>query len=436
MKTLILVLAAVASTLPAHALAARPDDPQQVMGLDLNACARPVYPAAALAQRAGGKTTVEVRIGDKGIVTDARVAASSGRPDLDEAALTGIRQCTFHAVLATGLAPTGWIKTQYVWVIDGAAGPLVQDPALFDRTKARADSGDAQAQNLLGTWYEHGTRVKKDPAQAAAWYLLAAQNGNAYAQNNLGVLYSRGVGVPRDPRQAADWYAKAAEQGHLWGQANLALAHESGIGAERDSDKALAWITRSAEGGLPFAQLHLGMLTMQRAANDDERAAAAAWIARAAAQDYAPGAYYLGRSFELGLGNVQDPAQAAALYRKALDKSGGRAETALGMLLEAGRAGVGDPDEAAKLYLKAMRWRYPPAYYRYGLILEQRGDIGLATAVYRQGADLGHCEAVVKYAQLRSAENSVPGAGPAGIDWDQRARSCQARSELPAQLQF
>lgn len=400
MKTLILVLAAAASTLPAHALGARPDDPQQVMGLDLSACARPVYPAAALAQRAGGKTTVEVRIGDKGIVTDARVATSSGRPDLDEAALTGIRQCTFHAVLATGLVPTGWIKTQYVWVIDGAARPSVQDPALFDRTKARADAGDAEAQYLLGTWYARGTRVGKDPAQAA------------------------------------DWYAKAAEQGHLWGQANLALAYESGIGAERDIDKALAWITRSAEGGLPFAQLHLGMLTMPRATNDEERAAAAAWIARAAAQNYAPGAYYLGRSFELGLGNVQDPAQAAAFYRKALDASGGRAETALGMLLEGDRAGVGDADEAAKLYLKAMRWPYPLAYYRYGLILEQRGDIGLATAVYRQGADLGHCEAVVKYAQLRPAEDSAPGAGPAGIDWDQRARSCQTRSELPAQLQF
>jgi len=436
MKTLILVLTAAASTLPVPVLAARPDDPQQVMGLDLNACARPVYPPAALAQRAGGKTSVEVRIGDEGIVTDARVVTSSGRSDLDEAALTAMRQCTFHAVLATGLAPTGWIRTQYVWVIDGAARPPVQDQALFDRTKARADAGDAEAQNLLGTWYEHGTRVKKDPAQAAAWYLLAAQNGNAYAQNNLGVLYSRGVGVPRDLKQAADWYAKAAEQGHLWGQANLAVAYETGTGGERDADKALAWITRSAEGGLPFAQLHLGMLTMQRAANDDERAAAAAWIARAAAQDYAPGAYYLGRSFELGLGNVQDPAQAAALYRKALDKSSGRAETALGMLLEDGRAGVGDPDGAAALYRKAMQWRYPQAYYRYGLILEQRGDIALATAVYRQGADLGHCEAVVKYAQMRPAQDTAATAGPSGIDWDQRARACQTRPELPAQLQF
>ena len=400
MKTLILVLAAAASTLPAHVLAARPDDPQQVMGLDLNACARPVYPPAALAQRAGGKTTVEVRIGDKGAVTDARVVTSSGRPDLDEAALTGIRQCTFHAVLATGLAPTGWLKTQFVWVVDSAAKPPVQDPALVDKTRARADAGDPEAQNLLGTWFQQGTRVKKDPVQAAAWY------------------------------------AKAAEHGHLWGQANLALAYETGTGGERDADKALAWITRSAEGGLPFAQLHLGMLTMQRAANDDERAAAAAWIARAAAQDYAPGAYYLGRSFELGLGNVQDPAQAAALYRKALDKSGGRAETALGMLLEDGRAGVGDPDGAAALYRKAMQWRYPQAYYRYGLILEQRGDIALATAVYRQGADLGHCEAVVKYAQMRPAQDTAATAGPSGIDWDQRARACQTRPELPAQLQF
>jgi len=434
MKTLILVLAAAASTLPAHVMAARPDDPQQVMGLDLNACTRPVYPAAALAQRAGGKTTVEVRIGDKGSVTDARVLVSSGRPDLDEAALTAMRQCTFHAVLATGLAPTGWLKTQYVWIPGGAAVPQAQNQALLDATRARADAGDPVAQNLLGTWYEHGTRVEKDPAQAAAWYLLAAQGGNAYAQNNLGVLYARGVGVPKDMKQAADWYAKAAEQGHLWGQANLATAYETGSAGERDIDKALDWLTRAAEGGLPFAQVRLGLLTMPRATSDDERAAAAAWFARAAAQDYTPATYYLGRSFELGLGNVQDPAQAEALYRKALDKSGGRAETALGLLLEAGRAGVGDADGAARLYQKAMQWRYPPAYYRYGLILEQRGDIALATAVYRQGADLGDCEAVVKYAQMRPAQGAAPSSGPVAVDWEQRARSCQARPQLPVRL--
>jgi TonB family protein len=434
MKTPILFLAAAAAILPAQVLAARVQEAQQVMGLDLGACPRPVYPAAALAQGAGGKTTVEVQIGEEGLVTEARVFASSGRTDLDEAALAGIRRCTFHAVLATGQTPTGWLKTQYVWIPGEAKNVETQNQALFTSTKQLAEAGDPAAQNRLGTWYERGTYVKADPAQAAAWYRLAAQSGNAIAQNNLGVLYARGVGVPLDKKQAAYWYAKAAEQGHHWAQANLAWIYQFGTAGNLDIDKALYWLTKSAEGGLPAAQVRLGALTMQRAASDADRSAAAMWLARASAQSYPAGHYYLGRSFELGMGNAQDDTQAAALYRKALGHSDGRAEIALGMLIEAGRGGAADQGEAARLYEKAMQWRYPPAYYHYGLILEQRGDTDLASAVFRQGAELGNCDAVVKYVQLRQVAGTAPAAGSPEAYWAQRAEWCRTRPEFPGRL--
>jgi TonB family protein len=434
MKTSTLFLAAAASILSPHALAGRLQDAKQVMAVDLSACPRPVYPAAALAQGQGGITTVEVRIGDEALVTDARVSKSSGRSDLDEAALAAIRRCVFHAVLATGQVPTDWFKTQYVWVPGDAKKAEAQDQASFSSTKARADAGDPVSQNRLGTWYERGTYVKADLAQAAAWYRLAAQNGNAFAQNNLGVLYNRGGGVPLDKKQAVYWYAKAAEQGHHWAQANLAWAYQYGTAGELDVDKALYWLTKAAEGGLADAQARLGVLAMQRAASDADRAAASAWLERAAAQNYPAGHYYLGRSYELGMGKVQDDTLAAALYRKALDRSEGRAEIALGMLLESGRAGLADQGEAARLYQKAMQWRYPPAYYHYGLVLEQRGDTDLAAAVFRQGAELGNCDAVVKYVQLRQVSGTTPGAGTPDASWAQRAQWCQARPEMPPKL--
>lgn len=435
MRAHILFLAACAAILlPAQARAARAQDTQQVMTIDLNACPRPHWPAAALAQGAGGVTTVEVQIGEQGLVTDARVLTSSGRTDLDEAALAGIRRCVFHAVLATGQAPTGWLKTQYVWVSGEAKQAQAAYEELFARTRQLADAGDAAAQNTLGTWYQRGTYVKADLAQAAAWYLLAAQNGNAYAQNNLGVLYFRGAGVPHDPKQAAEWYAKAAEQGHGWAQANLAWAYEHGTTGERDPDIALYWLTRSADGGLAAAQLRLGLQAMRRAVSDAERSAAAAWLARAAAQNDPDGLYYLGRSHELGLGNMQDDVQAVAAYRKALGRSAGRAEAALAMLIEAGRAGSAAPDEAASLYRKAMQWRHPGAYYRYGLILEQHGDDQLAAAVFRQGAALGDCEAATKYLQLRQAQRPSADAPTSDIYLAHHAQACAARPELPPQL--
>lgn len=437
MKTLILSLVAAAAVLPAHALATRLQDPQQVMTVDLNACPRPAYPAAALAQRAGGKTTLEVQIGEQGRVTDARVFASSGRADLDEAALASVRGCLFHAVLATGQTPTGWLKTQYVWVPSAAQKTQkaqAHDGALLASTRKRAEAGDPVAQNTLGAWYQNGTHVKADPAQAAAWYLLAAQAGNAVAQNNLGVLYNSGLGVPLDRKQAFYWYGKAAEQGHGWAQANLAWAYQYGSTGEPDADKALYWLTRSAEGGLAAAQLRLGLQGMQRAASDGERAAAVAWIAKAAAQDDPAGLYYLGRSVELGLGNVQDDAQAAVLYRKALGRTEGRAELALGRLLASGRAQATEAGEAAGLLQKAMQSRHPEAYYHYGLILEQDGDLDLARAVFLQGSHMGHCDATVKYVELGPAPGMPLPAGFTDAIFEQGARWCKARPAAPPRL--
>lgn len=432
MKTLAFFLAAAAALLSSPASAARLQDPQQVMAMDLNACGRPVYPAAALAQGAGGTTTVEVQIGELGRVTDARVFTSSGREDLDKAALDAVRNCHFHGVLATGQAPTGWLKTQFVWIPGGTQKTQAQDAALLAGTRKSAEAGDPVAQNTLGAWYQHGTHVKADPVQAAAWYLLAAQAGNAVAQNNLGVLYYRGLGVPYDQKQAVYWYAKAAEQGHGWAQANLAWAYQYGTAGELDMDKALHWLTRSAEGGLAAAQMRLGLLGMRRAVSDEERTAAVAWIARAAAQGDAAGQVHLGRSFELGLGNVQDDAQAAALYRKALGRSEGRAELALGKLLVSGRAVPVDADEASRLFQKAMRSRLPEAYHQYGLILEQNGDLDLARAIFLLGAKMGHCDATVKYVDMRPAQGTSTGEVEAAFE--PRAQWCRTRPALPPQL--
>lgn len=432
MKKLILSLAAAAAVLPAQVLAARPQDPQQVMAMDLNACGRPVYPAAALAQGAGGKTTVEVLIGELGRVTDARVFKSSGRDDLDKAALDAVRNCHFHGVLALGQAPTGWLKTQYVWIPGEVKKAQAHDAALLASTRKRAEAGDPVAQNTMGIWYQNGTHIEADPVQAAAWYLLAAQAGNAFAQNNLGVLYYRGIGVPYDQKQAVYWYAKAAEQGHGWAQANLAWAYQYGTTGELDMDKALHWLTRSAEGGLVEAQIRLGLLGMQRAVSDEDRTAAMAWIARAAAQDDAAGLVHLGRSFELGLGNVQDDAQAAALYRKALGRNEGRAEVALGKLIVSGRAVPVDADEASRLFQKAMQSRHPEAYHQYGLILEQNGDLDLARTVFLLGAKMGHCDAAVKYVELQPAQGTPPGDVDALFAL--RAQWCRARPAAPPQL--
>lgn len=421
MKIALLLLAACAALLPDAALAARPQSAQAVLKFDLYACSRPVWPAAALAQRASGTTTLEVRISERGHLLEGRVVGSAGRADLDDAALDAMRGCSYQAVLSTGQAPTGWLKTQYKWT---AGGMTTEASAHADITQ-RAEDGDPDAQNTLGTWYERGTHVDKDLVQAAIWYERAARGGNAHAQNNLGVLYFNGAGVPLDRQQAAYWYAQAAEQGHGWAQFNLAWSYRNGVGNDTDPEQALYWLTRAADGGLGSAQVYLGTTAMRKAVTDDERLVAAAWLARAAALDDPSGVYLLGRSFELGMGNAQDDARAAALYRRALGRSAGRADTALGILLDAGRALPLLDDEAARLYEQGMQARHAPAFYRYGLLLEARGDEALAAAVFRLGAGLGSCDAVFKYVQLRPSALAVDPMASHPPQWVQRQQGCR-----------
>lgn len=420
----ILLLVAIAAFLPIHAHGATGsiDTAQQALTVDMYACARPAYPAAALALGVGGQVVLEVQVGADGGVRAARVASSSGRADLDEAALLGVRRCAFHAVLALGPAPAGWLKTQFAW--RPGAPRFVPDEAFLAATKARADAGQAEAQNRLGAWHEHGAGVERDLVQAAAWYRLAADAGDAVAQNNLGVLYPRGAGVARDRAQAVHWYALAAEQGHGWAQANLAWAYQHGSVGKPDLARALDWLTRSAEGGLAPAQVRLGLLAMRRAASDEERFVAAAWLARAAGQDAPAGHYYLGRSVELGLGGDADDARAAALYRKALGRSGGRAETALGVLLDSGRVEANTPDEAFVLYGAAMAARHAAAFYRYGALLEGRGADPMAAALFEHGAQLGSCEAGIRLLQIRRAQ------GKGGF-WQHRAPPTLAWCSAP-----
>jgi TonB family protein len=397
-------------------------DAQSALKFDLYACQRPVWPAAALAQHASGTTTLEARIHEQGYLLEARVTGSAGRADLDDAALDSLRGCTYHAVVSTGEAPGGWLKTQFRWFHTGAFP--APDPARLVTTTAQATGGDPVAQNRLGAWYERGTNVRTDLAQAALWYERAARAGNAHAQNNLGVLFWRGAGVPRDPYRATWWYAQAAAQGHGWAQANLAWSYQHGLGNDPDPELALDWLTQAAEGGLPDAQVRLGTMLMRSAANDDDRHTAAGWLARAAAQDDASGLYLLGRTFELGLGNVQDDVEAAALYRRALGRSAGRAETALGILLDTLRAQPQHDDEAAHLYERAMSARHPAAFYRYGLLMEQRGEDALALAMYQHAAAQRNCDAVLKYVQLRPAALLADPRDSHPPRWAQQQRGC------------
>jgi uncharacterized protein len=73
-----------------------------------------------------------------------------------------------------------------------------------------AESGDAEAQTMVGEIYERGLGGEPSYELAAEWYRRAAEQGFSRAQFNLGTLYEQGLGVAADRLEALNWYRLAS----------------------------------------------------------------------------------------------------------------------------------------------------------------------------------------------------------------------------------
>jgi TPR repeat protein len=78
----------------------------------------------------------------------------------------------------------------------------------FNKAQQQADSGDADAQFLLGKAYHLGMGVDVDLTQARYYYGLAAKQNSARAVHNLGIMV-----MDEQPEQAQDYFNRALELG-------------------------------------------------------------------------------------------------------------------------------------------------------------------------------------------------------------------------------
>ena len=95
--------------------------------------------------------------------------------------------------------------------------------------------------------YAEGRGVPQDDAEAARWYLGAAEGhrrpgGAPQVQVKLGEIYNFGRGVTQDYVEAARWYRLAAAKGHPAAQFNLGLMYDDGRGVPQDDVSAHMWL--------------------------------------------------------------------------------------------------------------------------------------------------------------------------------------------------
>jgi hypothetical protein len=202
-------------------------------------------------------------------------------------------------------------------ILDNLLNPLLWvgvDEEVYKAYQS-ASSGDSQGQQEFALMYLFGTKVDRDPVEAAKWMEKAAGQGNAEAQMRLGVLYSIGVGVEQSYEKAFEYTKKAADRKLLRAIYNLGVMYLYGIGTSKD-------IAMSAE-------------RFMEAAN----------------QGFAKAMIKLGQAYDNGLGVNRDSNKAFELYRKAMlkDNSDPRAYSGMARHYEHGLGVDKDPEKSQQL---------------------------------------------------------------------------------------
>jgi TPR repeat protein len=110
-------------------------------------------------------------------------------------------------------------------------------------------------------------------AEAMEELLPAAQSGNAEAEELIGVMYALGLGVEKDEERAFEWYLRSAMKGHAGAQSGVGWYYELGLGMPApDLVRAYMWYVLSAIGGDPDAAISLEEVIKKMTPDQIERA--------------------------------------------------------------------------------------------------------------------------------------------------------------------
>ena len=111
-----------------------------------------------------------------------------------------------------------------------------------------AESGDAEAQYILGIQLELGRYVHSNE-EALRWYGLAAAQNHAKAQYNLGLMHYQGFGTEIDFTKAKTLFESAAKNGDPEGYYNIGVMYLQGTGVEKNQATAISYFIKAKEQG-------------------------------------------------------------------------------------------------------------------------------------------------------------------------------------------
>ena len=169
-------------------------------------------------------------------------------------------------------------------MIRNEALPLEERDHSAAEMERLAESGNMDAQYLVGKLLRDGPLLIPDTMKARYWFEQAAAQGHVTAQYALGkLLLSDDVEV-RNLQEGLRWLRTAAENGSHYAAYRLGKEYLRGKIVGKDTDKAVDYLVQSAEGGNQYAQYVLGKLYLQGKEVGQDQDAAEYWLTQSARQ--------------------------------------------------------------------------------------------------------------------------------------------------------
>jgi hypothetical protein len=201
------------------------------------------------------------------------------------------------------------------------------------RVRARAEQGYIPEQIQLAAAYLSGDGVPHDDAQAAQWYLKAAQSGNPEAENQIGYFYLSGIGVPVDQERAAHWFQLASASGMGWAKVNLGVSYLRGEGVRQNVSTARQLFLEGVDKGVGLGATYLGLMAYFGVGMPIDRVAGARWFETGVRLHDPEAAYDLAMLVCQGEGDGHDLHRASELLRFSAGKGYVAGKHALGLFL-------------------------------------------------------------------------------------------------------
>ncbi|MBO7489656.1 MAG: sel1 repeat family protein [Bacteroidales bacterium] len=250
--------------------------------------------------------------------------------------------------------------------------PTITDTAAS--VLAKAEQGDAEAQNLIALWYYEGTNIAQDYAQAVNWWIKSAKQNNVDAIAHLGDCYLAGNGVTADTVKAHQLYIRAIRSGHktlldtlcvratngdIASSLTVAQCYRNGYGTKRNQQEAARFYSMAAAKGNVEGMREAGILYMslKQSKEADE------WLKKAVDAGDTTASYYYGKMYFDGKIVQKDDAKAVRYLTVAANSGMAAAQYEMGNAYYRGEGVTKDLKQALDWHIKAaLQGNWPASW--------------------------------------------------------------------------